>query len=149
MPDNLTFRSAKPTDLSAMLAIEQEQPFPWTEGMLRDCLQGGYKNEVLEKNNKIIGFAVMSLHGDEAEILNIAITSSERRHGYGRQLLQQLLKIALQHPVKKILLEVRASNLAAINLYQSTGFKIITTRKNYYPAKQGREDALILICEIK
>ncbi|MDH5614098.1 MAG: ribosomal-protein-alanine N-acetyltransferase, partial [Gammaproteobacteria bacterium] len=54
------------------------------------------------------------------------------------------IELARHHALDTMLLEVRPSNKAAVALYVNTGFNEAGVRKDYYPAKQGREDALIL-----
>lgn len=59
-------------------------------------------------------------------------------------MLQQLVDSARRLHVEVVLLEVRPSNLAALKLYEAVGFSEVGVRKDYYPAKGGREDALIM-----
>jgi ribosomal-protein-alanine N-acetyltransferase len=134
------------SDLTEIVAIENALQFtPWTQKLFVDSLQAGHICEVLTLDNKIIGFAVMRINLDEAELLNIAITQTKQRQGFAQQLLNYLLKMAIQHKVKCIYLEVRKSNTAAIQFYCKNGFVQIAVRKNYYKSKlSGREDALIL-----
>lgn len=82
----------------------------------------------------------------EAEIYNIAVRVSFRRHGLGKRLLAHALKAACRHGIERALLEVRPSNVAALALYASSGFAVCGSRKNYY--KDSGEDALILACEL-
>jgi [ribosomal protein S18]-alanine N-acetyltransferase len=107
----------------------------------------GYQKISLLKEKKIIGYSTLSVVVDEAEIIDLEITTAYRRQGFGCLLLQELIRVAKQQGAQKIFLEVRRSNQAAINLYQKMGFKIINIRKNYYSAQDGREDALVLCCE--
>lgn len=138
------FRSMQDEDIPAILAIENEQAFPWSEAMMRDCLAAPYKNIVLEQAGKLVGFAILSIAVDEAEILNIAIAKGCQRQGLGRRLLQHLIEIAQQQGVRKVFLEVRTSNIPALKLYLQQGFKEIGIRKDYYANLMGREDAIIL-----
>jgi ribosomal-protein-alanine N-acetyltransferase len=55
-----------------------------------------------------------------------------------------LLDIARQNKARVALLEVRMSNTAAYKLYTKLGFDEVGLRKGYYPARHGREDAIIL-----
>ena len=61
----------------------------------------------------------------------------------GRKMLHKLLQVAESKQVDSIFLEVRESNDAAIHLYDKEGFNRLGIRKAYYPAKDGREDALV------
>lgn len=129
--------------MSEILDIEHQNDFPWTEGMLRDCFVAGYDVYGITENQKIIAYVIMRVINDEAEILNIAVDKHFRRKGYGKLLLQQLLELLKQKHMQKIFLEVRVSNVAAINLYEKLGFKKIAVRKNYYAAGKQREDAWV------
>lgn len=102
----------------------------------------------LQENNVVIGSVVISLVLDEVEILDFEIDPEKRHQGYGTRLMQFLLKFAGEHKVKKIFLEVRVSNQNAIKLYEKFGFKQIAIRKDYYKTKTGREDALVLECDV-
>lgn len=134
----------KTADLPDILRIEQAgQPFPWTEGIFKDCLTVGYHCFVLEIDNITSGFAIMSIQGEECHILNIGILQNKRRQGFGLQLMQYLLELAKTQHADMIFLEVRASNQAALHLYRQLGFNEIGLRKDYYQATNGREDAIL------
>lgn len=86
------------------------------------------------------GFIVLN----EAELLLTATDASFLKRGYASQLLQEFLNQACARGVKRFFLEVRASNIKAIRLYERLGFKRIHVRKAYYPCAEGREDALVM-----
>lgn len=136
-------RSLSEQDLPAVFAIEQENPSPWSFQMLQNCLAEPYKGLVLEVEGRVVGFGIIALAADECEIHNIVITADCRRHGYGNQLLQQLLALAKENSAHEVYLEVRTSNTTARSLYERAGFKSIGTRKGYYPTASSREDAII------
>lgn len=69
---------------------------------------------------------------DEAHVINVAVAPADRRKGIGRALVDNLLSYARHHGVAKIFLEVRASNAAAIALYESAGFSRFNVRERYY-----------------
>ena len=96
---------------------------------------------VLEQAERIQGFIVGRLAGDQWEIENIAVDNALHRQGYGSQLLGEFLEHARQRGTAAFL-EVRESNLPARKLYEKIGFIQAGRRKGYYqfPA----EDALIL-----
>jgi len=139
-------RPLQVSHLQQVLAIEERAyPFPWTEGIFRDCLKAGYSGWVLADENGVIGgYALMSLAVDEAHVLNLCVDPALQRQGQGRRLLHHLVALARAAGATIVLLEVRKSNHAAIKLYDSEGFKRLGLRKNYYPAAGGREDALVL-----
>jgi ribosomal-protein-alanine N-acetyltransferase len=72
-----------------------------------------------------------------------------RQQGVGTTLLRALLATAEVAEVATLFLEVRPSNTAALRLYEKFGFNEVGVRNNYYPAKNGREDAIVLAKELK
>ncbi len=147
---NAVIRSMQYADISTVMDIETiAYSFPWSQQNFKDCLRTGYGALILELNGGLVGYGIMSVGADEAQILNLCVKPNMQQRGYGRQILNQLLECAKQKRAKSIFLEVRVSNNAAINLYHQSGFNQISLRKNYYPnGKNGREDALILALEI-
>jgi ribosomal-protein-alanine N-acetyltransferase len=142
-------RAMRESDLDAILAIEQRAyPFPWTRGIFRDCLAAGYPAWVLQERGLPIGYAVISVAADEAHILNICVAPERQGRGHGRQLLRSLVKLAIDLGAARIFLEVRPSNPNAIALYHDEGFNEIGRRPRYYPARDGREDALVMAMEL-
>jgi ribosomal-protein-alanine N-acetyltransferase len=137
------------SDLPGVLAIEiLAYEFPWTEGIFRDCLKAGYELWVLADGETIVGYGVLSAAVGEAHILNIATAPHTRGKGYGRRLLNRLIDLARWHQVDRVFLEVRPSNHVAIGLYHRSGFVEIGTRPGYYPARTGREDAVVMSREL-
>jgi ribosomal-protein-alanine N-acetyltransferase len=94
----------------------------------------------------ILGYAVVWHIADEADIGNLAVAESCRRKGIARQLLQTVIDNAIEDKIKIIFLEVRAGNMAAINLYKSFGFRQYTTRKHLY--KLPDEDGILMQKEL-
>ncbi|MFP4398399.1 MAG: ribosomal protein S18-alanine N-acetyltransferase [Desulfonatronovibrio sp.] len=79
---------------------------------------------------------------DEAEIINLGVRPDCRKRGMAASLVSSVLELCRKAKLESVFLEVRPSNIAALNLYQGFGFKEIATRKNYYP--DNMEDALLL-----
>ncbi|MCC6303523.1 MAG: ribosomal protein S18-alanine N-acetyltransferase [Gammaproteobacteria bacterium] len=144
-----SFRAMRIADLPAVMDIEQRAyEFCWTEGIFRDCLAVGYRSHVILLDGKVAGYGVVSAAAGEAHILNLCVDPHQRRRGLGRALLNHLIEDARAASATVLLLEVRPSNAAGIALYEQLGFKRIGMRKDYYPAKGGREDAIMLEREI-
>lgn len=119
--------------------------FPWSRGIFSDCLQADYPSWVAEDAKAVLtGHAVMTLAVGEAHILNVCVHPYYQGLGLGRALLQVLIDHALGEAASQMFLEVRASNAVALGLYDSLGFVRAGLRKGYYPAAQGREDAVVL-----
>lgn len=132
--------------LPQVLDIEQRAyPFPWTEGIFRDCLKVGYSAWVVSSPaDEVLAYALMSMAVGEAHVLNLCVEPAYHQQGLGRFLLTHLQRLARGAGMDLMLLEVRKSNVAAIALYRSLGFQTLGVRKGYYPAHQGSEDALLL-----
>lgn len=144
-----TVRPMTLEDLPVIAALDAQcYPFPWTMGNFADSLHSGYRCCVYEQNQTIIGYVVMMLGVDEAHLLNITIAPDSQGLGWGRQLMQYIITRAQQDYVSWLWLEVRPSNVIAKKLYESMGFEFVAVRKNYYPAVEGREDAVILRLEL-
>jgi ribosomal-protein-alanine N-acetyltransferase len=144
-PAQVRLRPMTEADLSAVVAIETgAYEFPWTENIFRDCLRVGYCCWVAERDAGIEAYGIMSVAAGESHILNLCVAVASQRQGLGRYLLQHLLQLAEQHGAEIVLLEVRPSNRGAIALYHDQGFNEVGVRKGYYPARSGREDAVIL-----
>ena len=136
-------------DVEHVIAIELEAyEFPWTRGIIEDCLRVGYHCFVYEVDNEIRGYGILSTVLDEAHLLNICIAPEFQNQGLGFELMKYLMSFARSRHAKTFYLEVRMSNSAAIHLYHSMGFNEIGIRENYYPASNGREDAQLFACEL-
>ena len=137
-------------DIDIVLDIErQSNPYPWTINNFKDCIEKGYYSLVLKEAKQVIGFAILSVSTEESHLLNIGLTALRRGQGLGRELLEKMIMAAEVMGSKKIFLEVRVSNIIAIDLYKASGFKEIGLRKNYYRLKDGREDAILMSKSLK
>ncbi len=142
-------RKMRESDLPAVLAIEQDSyDFPWTASIFRDCLRVGYYSQVYVSQHGVLGYSIMSLSAGECHLLNLCIHPEFRARGLGSRLIGQLLDVARRKRAGIMLLEVRTSNHAAYRLYTRMGFNEIGMRKDYYPARRGREDALVLAWDL-
>ncbi|MBK8286972.1 MAG: ribosomal protein S18-alanine N-acetyltransferase [Ahniella sp.] len=145
----LLLRAMTEADLDAVVAIEQSAyEFPWTLQIFRDCLRAQYDCFVLADEHAIQGYFVLSAAAGEAHVLNIAVAPSAQGMGHGRRMMKRLVDLARWHRVERVFLEVRPTNTRAIALYLNLGFTEIGRRPRYYPAREGREDALVLAMEL-
>ncbi len=139
------FRPMQMGDLESIMAIEpQIYPYPWTRGNFSDSLSSGYSAWVLMLNNQIIGYSLMMLVLDEAHLLNLSVAKHYQKQGLGRMLLEHMVSIAKSNQMANMFLEVRPSNISAIALYENMGFNEMAVRRGYYPAANGREDAVLM-----
>ncbi len=137
-------RPMRDSDIAAVMAVElRAYPHAWTEGIFRDCIRVGYQCWVATRGDDLVGHAVMSVAVGEAHLLNICIDPASQRQGLGRRLLRRMLRCAGELQADTAYLEVRAGNVAAQALYESQGFVQVGQRRDYYPAGEAREDALV------
>jgi ribosomal-protein-alanine N-acetyltransferase len=137
------------TDLPAVMEIENSvYEFPWSEGIFNDCLANGYLAILYVQHGEIQAYLVSQYVVDECHLLNLCVRKDAQNHGLGAKMVQHLMNQARQNDMGSIFLEVRVSNAAAIHLYDKLGFNEIGLRRDYYPARNGREDALVLAHEI-
>ncbi len=136
-------------DVEQVIKVEQDvYQFPWTERIFKDCIRVGYQCWLASSADDIVGHAVISVTAGESHILNLSIATRHQRQGFGSQFIEFLVGQAQALDAETIMLEVRPSNTAAINCYNSAGFNEIGSRKDYYPAANGREDALLFARQI-
>ena len=142
-------RPMREHDLPRIAAIEtRAYEFPWSEGIFADCLRAGYCCWTVVAGGQIAGYGILSVGADEAHLLNLCIDPDFRQRGLARRLLSHLLRLARDHAAVICFLEVRPSNPAAIALYESEGFRQVAVRRNYYPARTGREDAVVMTIQL-
>lgn len=138
-------RLMQAADVEAVAKIERSvQSHPWTLKQFQDAVTA-YQSTVIEVQGQVAGFCILQPVLDEANLLLMAIDPAQQGQGLGYQLLEASVAMLQNNPVQ-IFLEVRESNLAAIKLYEKSGFHQIDLRKNYYPNANGsREHAIIMV----
>ena len=141
----LTVRPLLDSDLPEVLEIERlGHSHPWSDNVFMGCFRDNYQLWALCREDRLIGYAIVSHQYDEAHLLNICVHPNLRRCGAGRLLLRHALAEALRAGAACMILEVRESNYPAAELYLSEGFEEIGRRPDYYPAAGGREAARVL-----
>ena len=146
----VNFSEMSEKDIVDVLAIEQESyGYPWSEKIFYDCINNNYLCRVLTLDDSLIGYLISSLVQDECHIMNLCVKKEYRNFGYGKLILDELHKELFELKCKIIFLDCRPSNNSALKLYQSLGYNEIGKRRNYYPAPNGYEDAIILAKDIK
>ncbi len=141
----VVYRPMQESDLDAIMEIEPAiYSHPWSRGNFADSLRSGYSCWVCEHNGEVIGYGVLMVVLDEAHLLNISVAKAWQGRGLGRALLDHFIEVAKRHGGQMMFLEVRPSNKSAIGLYESMGFNEFSVRKGYYPAHNGREDAILM-----
>ncbi|WP_372750015.1 ribosomal protein S18-alanine N-acetyltransferase [Litorivivens sp.] len=136
-------------ELDAVMTLERSAgPYCWSKADWKSSLEQDlcYK---LVADNELLAVAAFSVVCDEVSLLNIAVPAACQGRGYASHLLQHCLAAFAAQHLKHCFLEVRRSNTAALALYKKLGFASIGERKNYYPVAGGREDALVLLCQLQ
>ena len=142
---NKQYRTLEERDLQVIWEIEQKaHAYPWSKSTVNDIAGRGASHLVLLMDENIVGYFYAQKILDELTLLNIAVEPKQQNKGYGRALIEKLLLLAEEQKIKNIWLEVRESNKNAYYLYEKMGFNEVDRRKNYYPDKNKREDALIM-----
>lgn len=152
MPDvegELIFRSMTLDDIGTIAQIERESfTAPWSEEAFRNELQNNMfaKYMVMERDGRVLGYGGMWMIVDEAHVTNIAVRAAYRGQGFGKRLLQELMRTAQWLGALRMTLEVRVTNEIAKSLYERMGFYPSGIRPNYY--SDNMEDALIMWAEL-
>ncbi|HTX15345.1 MAG TPA: ribosomal protein S18-alanine N-acetyltransferase [Candidatus Baltobacteraceae bacterium] len=144
----MTIRPIEPPDIEAVLAIQRAsaEVAQWIASDYASVVTGGLSGWVAEECGAVAGFLVARWAAGDLEILNFAVRTDARRKGLGTSLLREALAWARTFRAERALLEVRASNAAALRFYERHGFQATGRRVRYYAAPT--EDALLLTAEI-
>lgn len=134
-------------DIESVHQIESKcHSHPWSKNLFLSNFGKRYFNHVLLEDDHVIGYFVASSVAGEVTLMNIAIAPDKQGLSLGRKLLQFLITLSKHKQEEEIWLEVRASNIPALALYDRLGFVEVDRRKYYYPCAGGREDAIIMCC---
>ena len=118
---------------------------PWTRGNFADSLKSGYQLLALMGGDTLIGYFAAMEGVEEVHLLNITVAPMFQGQGYGVLMLDALAVWARSRRAQWLWLEVRVSNVRAMQIYERYGYARVGERKNYYPADQGqREHAVVM-----
>lgn len=142
---NMMFRLAQQADLARVIQLQEQGGFSdWSAGHFQTAIT---KQQclLLESQECVVGFIVMDVIFEQAELLNMVVDATQQRKGYARSLYLEAAKRAKEKGASECLLEVAKSNVAARSLYESLGFGPIGERKNYYQLSNGlKDDAVVM-----
>lgn len=141
MRKTVFIRNASFVDFPCMESILQSGSRDWSSAQLKDCFQSDYDQWVIGTDEHRFGFLIVRNNAMVWEIMQLVIDPLQQRQGLATRLLNFLIRHAKKNQIEKIQLEVRASNQAAIALYQNNGFQNVGVRKKYYT---DGEDALLM-----
>ncbi len=142
---NINIRLAYAHDFDAMHALNQLSFIEaWSEDAMRGALLGGFDVLVAEADSVLCGYIFSCDIVDEVHIMQLAVHPAWQRQGIARRLSQTLLHT--KRAMQCILLELRASNHAALALYQHLGFAVCGERSGYYAARHEKaaESAILM-----
>ena len=128
-----------------VIAHLEEQTFSdaWSKNSILETL-GNAQAFILvaEREDKIVGYCIVYYVLDEAEIARIAVDSSLRRQGVGREILLETCRVCKELGMERLLLDVRESNETARGFYENFGFAVDGIRKNFY--ENPKEHAVLM-----
>ena len=146
MNSKVTYRKMTSDDVEAVYNIELATfPTPWTlDSFYYEMHENKYAYYLLaeDENQRIIGFCGMWLVIDAAQITNVAVIEAARGLGIGEGLMREAIRVAREHAMDVMSLEVRVTNTVAQNLYRKLSFQDGGIRKGYYT--DNGEDALVM-----
>ncbi|MCQ5337519.1 MAG: ribosomal protein S18-alanine N-acetyltransferase [Candidatus Methanomethylicia archaeon] len=144
----IKIRKANINDLKEIYRIEKESfPDPYPYGLLKAFLfhPGVYLVAIVEE--KIIGYCIGIIrNGDIGHIISIAVDKNYRRRGIGTILLRNTINELMKLGARKIRIEVRESNIAAIKLYEKIGFR---EKERIYGYYSDGETAIVMFLELE
>lgn len=136
-------------DIASIVEIEQTAYYdPWPASAFHDCIWVEYPCYVLLRDGKIVAYIIWHYILDEGHLLNICVAPRYQQRGIATELLQFFINKMQEESIKKIFLEVRASNVSALHLYEKFGFKSVGIRKNYYNTSEGPENGIIYLLDL-
>lgn len=139
------YRPMREADLDIVAAIERDvYTHPWTRGNFADSLVAGHSCWVVDRAGSIAAYGVLMVGVGESHLLNLSVARECQGHGLGGRLLEFFEARSREFNAVAMLLEVRRSNEPARRLYVRAGFHELAVRRNYYPAHEGREDAILM-----
>lgn len=135
-------------DIEAICDIERACfSDPWSYESIKSELDNPFGlYAIAYDGTRVVGYIMGTVLYEDCDINNVAVLPEYRRRGVGRRMMESFLVRCRGKGAKRVLLEVRESNLAAIGLYSAFGFAVIGKRRDYYD--DPREDAVLMEVEI-
>jgi [ribosomal protein S18]-alanine N-acetyltransferase len=151
-PPGLVLRRMERSDLGRVMEIELRAfKHPWSDELFLRELEHDWSTVLVAERPegsaaRLVGFIVFWLVHDEVHILNVATDPEERRRGVARTLLEECVARGRKGGSRLVTLEVRRSNVAAIELYEAFGFRSVGVRPKYYADEN--EDAIVMLLDL-
>lgn len=144
MPEPAVLRELRRSDLDAVMALEPVLfgPGAWSRAVYQgELAQRTRRYVAVERDGELIAYAGLDL-GEDAQVMTIGVAPGHRRQGHARRMLDHLVGLAREHGSRAVLLEVRASDPGAQDLYARAGFEPIGVRRGYYQPEG--DDAVVM-----
>lgn len=141
----MKIRALDKTDIPFLVSARESFPDAWDEKMLLSAFNAGNFFGFIAEDGAPAGFITYSVNIDTADLQDLFVAEYHRKKGVGLALVSAFILDAKSRGLKKLFLEVRESNIPAVNLYKKSGFTQISTRKKYYP---DGENASVFVKEL-
>lgn len=148
----MEFRVVEPPEIEDMLAGDLDNVAaletvcfsnPWPRDAFEYCLRNEYTHcLVIRRESRVVAYLIAACRWQEALIANLGVDPGFRGQGLARKLMEGALALGGRLGMEYAILDVRVSNMGAIQLYQSLGFEVIARRSKYYT--EPEEDALVM-----
>lgn len=132
--------------LDAVVAVEAlAHAHPWERRHFSDCLDSGYQAQLLMAGDALLGYCVAMKGFEEVHLLNLTVAPAHQGQGWAKWMLNALALWSRGQGAQWLWLEARTGNTRAIHVYKANGYRLMGTRRAYYPAHNGqREDAVVM-----
>ncbi len=138
-------RPMRESDLGMVAQIEyRSHPTPWPTWVFRRGLRLGWSCWTLESEGRVLAYGIMVVRRGWVHIMNVTVSPVVRGHGFGRRMMEHLMREAKRKHAHHAWLEVRPDNTAAIHLYRKLDFRKKAVRKCYYSGPGRRQDAWVM-----
>lgn len=147
-------RPLVPSDLRAVWRLDEAcDPQPWTLSQWRTVQGPRYRGWVAQAGAEVCGYALFYMGVEVTELLRLAVDETWRRKGVGGRLVGAGVQEVERSGGGRVLLEVRASNQGAQQLYSNLGFRQVGVRARYYVVRDGAladeaEDAWVYALDV-
>lgn len=154
MSKTIEFKFLGPADLTDMMAIERQSEYgSVSASSMRDDVLAANNQAwgvVAGRHQKLVGFGIVSVVMDEAQVVCFSVDASYRRKGYGEKLLLFIIDKAKESKAETLSIQDRASNQKAIALYEKLYFEKIAVKANCYPVpgSEALEDGLVFVLKL-
>ena len=117
---------------------------PMSLSTIETCFGKFYTVFGIFEGQQLLGFIILHQLFEDATVIDVCVSPAYQGQGLGRALMQSGIESLAKTDAQQLMLEVRASNQAALRLYHKLGFAVTGKRENYYQTESGMEDAVLM-----